>query len=55
MSIYYLQKYHKSNIVEDGTGILELIREPTLLKIRVLPGFFTNTYNKPYPLGFFTL
>jgi hypothetical protein len=27
----------------------------TLLEIRVLQGFFTNTYNKPYPIGFFTL
>jgi hypothetical protein len=27
----------------------------TLLEIRVLQGFFTNTYNKPYPMGFFTL
>jgi hypothetical protein len=23
----------------------------TLLEIRVLQGFFTNTYNKPYPIG----
>jgi hypothetical protein len=29
--------------------------QPTLLEIRVLQGFFTNTYNKPYPKGFFTL
>jgi hypothetical protein len=28
---------------------------PTLIEIRVLQGFFTNTYNKPYPIGFFTL
>jgi hypothetical protein len=27
----------------------------TLLEIRVLQGFFTNTYNKPYPIGYFTL
>jgi hypothetical protein len=25
----------------------------TLLEIRVLRGFFTNTYNKPYPKVFF--
>jgi hypothetical protein len=31
------------------------INVPTLLEIRVLQGFFTNTYNKPYPMGFFTL
>jgi hypothetical protein len=24
---------------------------PTLLEIRVLQEFFTNTYNKPYPIG----
>jgi hypothetical protein len=24
---------------------------PSLLEIRVLQGFFTNTYNKPYPIG----
>jgi hypothetical protein len=27
----------------------------TLLEIRVLQGFFTNTYDKPLPLGFFML
>jgi hypothetical protein len=29
--------------------------QPTLLEIRVLQGFFANTYNKPYTMGFFTL
>jgi hypothetical protein len=38
-----------------AVGFEQTIRSPTLLEIRVLQGVFTNTYNKPYPMGFFTL
>jgi hypothetical protein len=29
-----------------------VVYHPTRSEIRVLQGFFTNTYNKPYPKGF---
>jgi hypothetical protein len=33
----------------------DLKRSVFTLRNKVLQGFFTNTYNKPYPIEFFTL
>jgi hypothetical protein len=34
-------------------SVLHHILPRYTLRNRVLQGFFTNTYNKPYPIGFF--
>jgi hypothetical protein len=36
----------------DFEGNVGLCIGPTLLEMRVIQGFFSNTYNKPYPKGF---